>query len=221
MRIVKNIFRTIWSIFLFIILFFMIQTPALSRLSTDRISISDNLVGDLERILIFVLTFAISLFLCLRYAKWLGLNVKFGDVTLTKKQWKQVAFWGFSHLLVLIISIIIISIYHQSGTSGEQYSITRALMMALTMTISAPLLEELLFRGILQGICSRFSPTFALILTTFLFAYAHGTTNLIFFGSHFFSGLIFGVLYMKVGKLFPSILVHSCGNAIICLLYFF
>lgn len=81
------------------------------------------------------------------------------------------------------------------------------------IVIAAPILEEILFRGlILEGLLKRFSPKKAIFWSAFLFGLVH--MNPWQFVGGMLAGLLMGWLYYKSKSLIPGILVHFFNNLI-------
>jgi uncharacterized protein len=81
----------------------------------------------------------------------------------------------------------------------------------LLFVIAAPILEELLFRGIiLEGLLGRYSPLISIILSSLLFGLSHmnpwSSINGFVIGS--FSGWV----YFKTRSVLPSIIIHASAN---------
>jgi uncharacterized protein len=80
------------------------------------------------------------------------------------------------------------------------------------IAIAAPVVEELLFRGLLQNALAKYLPIWgAIILSSFLFALVHlqpyaipGLMSL---------GIAFGYLYHRTGSLRTNIMLHMVNNA--------
>ena len=82
----------------------------------------------------------------------------------------------------------------------------------LDSCILAPVVEELLFRGLLYGtlrLC--LGPLPATLLSAALFAVAHGY-GVIGFASVFGSGVLWALAYERTRSLLPGILAHAAGN---------
>jgi membrane protease YdiL (CAAX protease family) len=85
------------------------------------------------------------------------------------------------------------------------------------IAIAAPLVEELLFRGLLQNALGRHLPIWgAIILSSFLFSLVHlqpyaipGLMSL---------GIAFGYLYHRTGSLRTNIMLHMANNALALIL---
>lgn len=99
----------------------------------------------------------------------------------------------------------------------NDFSAATLLLIIVSAVIMAPLLEELVFRGIMQTSLlhvfgqSRWA---AMLYTATLFSITHAWVvpwqNLF---SLFVLGLIFGYLYERTGSLLPAILTHAGFNA--------
>ncbi|HEX7117424.1 MAG TPA: CPBP family intramembrane glutamic endopeptidase [Longimicrobiales bacterium] len=87
----------------------------------------------------------------------------------------------------------------------------------LVLLVIAPLIEELLFRGlILRGLEALFPATLAILLSAAMFAAFHGDVSQLL--PAFTAGVLFGWLYVKTESLFLPILGHIFWNAQLLLL---
>ena len=87
----------------------------------------------------------------------------------------------------------------------------------ISITIMAPLVEELLFRGAIQGYMLRkgMKPLNAILIASAIFGIVHMNPIQIPFA--FAIGLIFGWLYYRTGSVVPGITGHFINNSIACL----
>ena len=87
----------------------------------------------------------------------------------------------------------------------------------ISITIMAPLVEELLFRGAIQGYMLRkgMKPLHAILIASAIFGIVHMNPVQIPFA--FAIGLIFGWLYYRTGSVVPGIIGHFINNSIACL----
>lgn len=153
-----------------------------------------------------------SLLLCLSigYARWFDM-ISFG--VLSKKQ------------LLLFIGIFLLTVlvnigYHAffsvaSGASAQHLEKTSnglSLSFIVNVTVLAPIHEELLFRGLLQGAVFDNS-WLGLVLTSSLFSFMHGPSNVPSFIFYLLGGLLLGFAYKKSQNLWVSTLVHMFYNA--------
>jgi membrane protease YdiL (CAAX protease family) len=89
---------------------------------------------------------------------------------------------------------------------------TRDLLTFLMVGITGPVLEEVLFRGIiLEGFLRRYKPGKAIFWSAFLFGLFH--LNPWQFIPGFLIGLLMGYIYLKTRSLIPVILVHVANNS--------
>ena len=159
-----------------------------------------------------------SLLLCLSigYAKWFDM-ISFG--VLSKKQ------------LLLFIGIFLLTVlvnigYHAffsvaSGASAQHLEKTSnglSLSFIVNVTVLAPIHEELLFRGLLQGAVFDNS-WLGLVLTSSLFSFMHGPSNVPSFIFYLLGGLLLGFAYKKSQNLWVSTLVHMFYNSLPLLYY--
>ena len=87
----------------------------------------------------------------------------------------------------------------------------------ISITIMASLVEELLFRGAIQGYMLRkgMKPLNAILIASAIFGIVHMNPIQIPFA--FAIGLIFGWLYYRTGSVVPGIIGHFINNSIACL----
>ena len=87
----------------------------------------------------------------------------------------------------------------------------------ISITIMAPLVEELLFRGAIQGYMLRkgMKPLNAILIASAIFGIVHMNPIQIPFA--FAIGLIFGWLYYRTGSVVPGLIGHFINNSIACL----
>ncbi len=82
----------------------------------------------------------------------------------------------------------------------------------LTVGITGPILEEVLFRGIiLDGFLGRYKPGKAIFWSAFLFGLFH--LNPWQFIPAFLIGLLLGYIYLKTRSLIPAIAIHMINNS--------
>jgi len=77
--------------------------------------------------------------------------------------------------------------------------------------VAAPILEELIFRGIiLDGLLRVYSPVKSILVSSFLFGFVH--LNPWQFVTGFIIGIFSGWVYYKTRSLLPSIIIHAAVN---------
>ena len=96
-------------------------------------------------------------------------------------------------------------------------NMSRNVFGIFSMTVMAALVEELLFRGAIQGHLQRkgMKPLHAILISSAIFGVIH--LNPIQVAFAFAIGLIFGWLYYRTGSLVPGIIGHFLNNSIACI----
>lgn len=95
---------------------------------------------------------------------------------------------------------------------------SRNVLGILSIAVMAPLVEELLFRGAIQGHLQRSgkSPRTAILLSSLIFGLIHVNPAQVPFA--FCIGLVFGWLYYRTGSVIPGMLGHFLNNSIATLI---
>lgn len=89
------------------------------------------------------------------------------------------------------------------------------LILQLVATAVLPaILEELLFRGVFLSQFLKYGKTFAIVMSSFLFASVHGSIQQMMYS--FVFGLIFGYIAVKSGSLTAGMIIHFLNNAYGC-----
>ena len=140
--------------------------------------------------------------------------------------------WFIAYPLVLLFSQLIMLILSQlfelplvdqvAVRQIKQVTENPTLLYATMFTVICvvPVLEELLFRGFLQGALRNYlSPVRAILITSAIFAFFHfsfhqGVNNLTILGSLFLLSLFLGFLKERQGNLWAPIVMHMTFNAI-------
>jgi membrane protease YdiL (CAAX protease family) len=87
------------------------------------------------------------------------------------------------------------------------------ILILLSSVVVAPLVEEMLFRGFLQGALERrLEITKAVLAAAFIFACIH--VNPWWFVEILILGVLLGVLTWRSGSIFPAIIVHGINNGL-------
>ena len=99
-------------------------------------------------------------------------------------------------------------------TQATSYAMSRNVFGIISITIMAPLVEELLFRGAIQGHLTKIGvkPLPAILASSAIFGIIHMNPTQILFA--FAIGLIFGWLYYRTGSLVPGIVGHFINNSL-------
>lgn len=176
-----------------------------------RQAVIGTLVGDL----IVVAVVLLSLLLTAR--SWVDL-VKLGFRTDHLGKQLQDGAWGFL-AAVLPVSLVLVAsspLRNEESTHPylrllEQTGIGPELgLIALTAVVAAPLMEELLFRVVLQTWLNEFLPgRTAIVSTALLFAVIHGFPDSL---AIFILALVLGVTYQRRRSYLAVVVVHALFN---------
>ena len=162
-----------------------------------------------EHIFIVAKTFLISL--CVAYAKC------FDMISLRRLTKKEVLLFIVSFLLCVLVNIGYHSFFTVSSGAGYQHleaaSTGISLSFIASATVFGPILEEFVFRGILQGAVFDNS-WLGLVLTASLFSFLHDPYDFPSFIYYLFGGLVLGFAYKKSQNLSVPILIHICYNCL-------
>ena len=83
----------------------------------------------------------------------------------------------------------------------------------ITIAVLAPILEEVLFRGAIQGYLMRkYNPTVGIVVAALVFGLIHMNPIQIFYA--FCLGLVFGWMYYRTCSLMPVVIGHVLNNSL-------
>ena len=158
----------------------------------------------------FIVVKSLLLFLSFGYAKWFDM-ISFGMLSR-----KQLLLFIVIFLLSVLETLVYIHFFAISSGAGVQHlaEVSRGISLSLILTSSVfgPIQEELIFRGLLQGAVFDNS-WLGLVLTSSLFSFMHGPSNVPSFIFYLLGGLLLGFAYKKSQNLWVSTLVHMFYNA--------
>ncbi|NEP30603.1 MULTISPECIES: type II CAAX endopeptidase family protein [unclassified Moorena] len=211
---------------IFIIILLIIGLFSLVK-GSDFIDLFSNATWDILPELYVTITYLfIGLFL-FRYIRILGFDVeKFGILNFGSLKpiinWKLIilivflnyAFaWGFNSLISYYISFIYPDFIENSINELEFTNVIGLISWSFSAIVFAPLLEELICRGIiLQKWAMKWGIKAGIVTSSLLFAICHLRFDIV---SLFIAGTILSVLYFKTGNLIVPILCHSLYNTIV------
>jgi membrane protease YdiL (CAAX protease family) len=146
--------------------------------------------------------------------------------------------WGIAcmiipYLLLFTIHLVLFFVKHTPPEEQAAFTMVRVstsswwlfILVFLSINLVTPILEELIFRGILQNLFSKsFTPFISIVLTSTLFALTHyaneqGASNIAYIISIFSLSYFLGVLYEREKSLLASIVMHSTFNTISILFF--
>lgn len=121
----------------------------------------------------------------------------------------------FGSAMVLLDDVMVMIEYvfpmSQSDLDMFQRLLSGGLASLITVCLLAPVLEEILFRGIfLRSFLHRYPARQAIVFSSLLFAIAH--LNIYQGVPAFFIGLMLGWIYWRVQSLWPCIIAHMACN---------
>ena len=157
------------------------------------------------------LTYVLSMFILLAFGIKMRKSIKFS--------WNKVSIPILLLTIPMILSLgiiiePIINVIPMPDLIKEYFNsvLTKDIYTFLMISLAAPLLEELVFRGVvLQGFLKRYSPAKAIIWSAVIFGVAH--LNPWQFLAAFPMGLVIGWIYWKTNSLIPGIFIHFINNA--------
>lgn len=149
---------------------------------------------------------------------WHLLHFKYVD--LSKDKFRGV---GWQVMLVSVVFVfaamyVLNLLIEQIGlpNSNEEafIAMSRNPLGLLSIALLAPILEELLFRGAIEGYLLREwrSPWGAIVVSSLIFGVVHMNPAQIPFA--FLLGMMFGWLYYRTGSLLPGVVGHVLNNSV-------
>lgn len=125
----------------------------------------------------------------------------------------------------LTVTYIMTHLYYDQSFADYSQSIDNSkitvfdtIVTYIESIILAPIVEELLFRGIIFGSVRKCNRFLAYVLNIYIFAVMHGTK--MHMPVAFASGFVFTVMYEKSGSLKYNTLLHMIHNATVSVLTF-
>ncbi|MBB6631896.1 CPBP family intramembrane glutamic endopeptidase [Clostridium algidicarnis] len=123
-----------------------------------------------------------------------------------------------SFRLITLVSFNPIMNYLASKSKMLHYikeiaSQTNPYFLVLEITLIGPIIEEILFRGIiLNGLLKKYSPSKAILFSSLLFSLIHGNLPQMF--NALFFGILLGLIYIKTKSLYAVIFTHIIANTL-------
>ena len=200
-----------------------LTTIIFAGLDDYQAAIVNNLWLLVIGIVVIVLIFALSPKYFARGLKGMGLNIK----TMLRDFLS-----AFVHLIAiypLILSSLLLTLFFGQLLIGPSYQITAhqelelltkypdiglRVLIAVIAIVIAPLLEELMFRGLLQTMLRSYlkNAWISIVLTSVFFSAVHG--NVGHWLALFVLAVCLGYSYEKSGSLLRPIFIHALFNAI-------
>ncbi len=144
----------------------------------------------------------------------------FGYVHISRDRYKEVSLpvLGVSIVFIFAAMYVLNLLIEQAGipnTMEETFlAMSRNPFGILSIALLAPILEELLFRGAIQGGLQKsgIRPWTAILVSSLIFGVVHMNPAQIPFA--FLLGMLFGWLYYRTGSLLPGIVGHVLNNSV-------
>ena len=123
------------------------------------------------------------------------------------------AFCAVDFFVVVQVTLALLpAVWMTDYNDHMELLLSDGLIPALSITVAAPLAEELMFRGVIQTRLERAMPMWAaVVLQAVLFGVVHGTPIQMAYA--FLLGLAFGFLRSRTGSILPGIAAHAAFNA--------
>lgn len=116
--------------------------------------------------------------------------------------------------LVVIIVLALLPEQWMTGYIEASSALTNTGLVAFFSTVVvAPLVEEIIFRGLIQSRLSRAVPGWlAVLLAAAIFGICHGEP--VWMAYAFFLGAVFGFVAWRSGSILPTVVMHVVFNAL-------
>jgi len=121
-------------------------------------------------------------------------------------------------MLANIPANIVVNLEKAMGFSGKMPEMPLTddpsvlVLYFITIAVIPPVVEELMFRGMILHGLRRFGDGFAIVASALLFGLYHG--NFVQFVFAFLAGLAMALVVVRTGSLWTSILIHFVNNSI-------
>lgn len=184
----------------------------LAVLITSLIGITAQSNLGKQTFIIYVLSFGVTLLFALPYSYFRS-NRTFNPLKFSLKGINMATvLWGF--VLILALGVVLEPL---TSTFDKQYIDQLSTIMGsgdwfmLSALVMAPLFEEVLFRGVIQGaLTNRYNAIIGILVSSLVFGLVHG--NPVQMCNAFFVGLVLGYIYHRTGTLWAVIILHFFNN---------
>ena len=146
--------------------------------------------------------------------------IHFGYVKLAADRYREVSLSALGVSIVFIftamyvLNLLIEQVGIPNTLEDTFLDMSRNPLGVISMALLAPILEEFLFRGAIQGylLTNGNKPWVAITIASLIFGVVHMNPAQIPFA--FLLGMMFGWLYYRTGSLLPGIVGHILNNSI-------
>jgi membrane protease YdiL (CAAX protease family) len=131
--------------------------------------------------------------------------------------WRAVGISALAFIAVLVVGALVAPFGNPEKEQGlipqrwESDKIAQFAAFAALVTVVAPVVEELMFRGVGYGLLERFGRTTAVVVVGVAFGLIHGLVA----GFPVIAAFGIGLAYLRArtGSIYPCILLHASFNA--------
>jgi len=107
--------------------------------------------------------------------------------------------------------VVLRPLYDSGGIRANEYESVRFYSAFFTSVVLAPVIEEVFFRGLIEGHLKTVLPVWiSIAISSVMFGLWHGNLFQIIYTS--FSGLMMGIVYAGTGKLRHTVFLHFGNN---------
>ncbi|WP_101773424.1 CPBP family intramembrane glutamic endopeptidase [Peptostreptococcus faecalis] len=120
--------------------------------------------------------------------------------------------------IVVIVGYILLHIQGIESTANdtaiqELFENQSIVLMFITMSLYAPIVEELVFRAFLMGtLFKNYKAVVGILVSSTLFGIFHGPADIVSFLIYFGGGLIFAITYYKTKRIEVTMCIHFINN---------
>lgn len=207
--------KTILQVF---ILSLLIQIPVLSEIGWG--AIDGTFLGKSLHILAWLLSYLVL------FVSLYRMSVKELDSSSTKVNYSYVKIVGLV-VGIIIVKLLILNIFpDRGGYNGGDKTFSDMVsqfgwMTLVSVNILSPILEEVVFRGILQERLKQVvTPKLGVLITGTVFAALHSYSLNVAFFMTLVPGLVFSWLYFKTNTIKYPIFAHVMMNILVTILQF-
>lgn len=131
-----------------------------------------------------------------------------------RREWLPVLGWGLLTMLAAgVVLEPLLELFPESWYDLMKEAIGHGGWVVLTTVVMAPLLEEVLFRGLLQdATVNRYGAVRGILIASAVFGVVHLIPMQVI--SAFVMGLVLGYVYYRTRSLLPPVLLHAANNLI-------
>lgn len=137
------------------------------------------------------------------------------------KAWETLLFVAFGCMVCLLANFpanVVSEVQKSFGFSGAmpESPLTNdplvLFLYVVNVVLIPPLVEEMMFRGVILQSLRRWGDGFAVLFSAMLFGFYHGNFIQMIFA--FLCGLALGYVAVRTNSLLPSILIHAVNNGL-------